>query len=553
MRNKIIAFLALALLSSACSKTEYGSQYEFDYEQTDPSQNKTRISLSMTDDMQADSALQKTYLRETRSYFDPKDLFSVFDGSDNNNKFKITYLSADKTSCTITGYASASDNYIVVYPYQPDAQKIGESVKVNLPSIQEAVAGSYNPETFISVAYTQSDVMQFRNICSLMKFESDNDYSQVKITSLGGEPISGDIILGFDSEGNPEYAFGDNKSSSVALQGTIKKGSTYYLSFLPSTLESGLLLELTPKSGPALSKAIYKEMKLNRNKIYKLEVPSTERTVYFVSNGGVDAPEPCLVQDENIVPSRGKLLYENHKYLGWSTNPDSEGDYMHQGDIIPVDDSKSDVIVYAMWKDVTAELNGHEYVDLGLESGILWGTMNIGATKYNEPGDYFAWGETESKDSEKSEFWFDHYKWNEPGHYWPNNILKYNRIDNITELELEDDAARAQWQGGWRIPSKADFEEALQNCGAGFYFVGDKRHYRFVSRINGKMFYLYPCGVYNNNHGTALNTGNSAYWTSTFAYGGMASYKDCDALVFSFYGTVSNLHRACGVNVRPVL
>ena len=52
-------------------------------------------------------------------------------------------------------------------------------------------------------------------------------------------------------------------------------------------------------------------------------------------------------------------------------------------------------------------INGHEYVDLGLPSGLLWATCNVGATKPEERGDYFAWGETTPKET----YSWDNYKW----------------------------------------------------------------------------------------------------------------------------------------------
>ena len=97
-------------------------------------------------------------------------------------------------------------------------------------------------------------------------------------------------------------------------------------------------------------------------------------------------------------------------------------------------------------------------VDLGLASGVLWAKYNIGTTKPTEPGDYYAWAET----STKKEYYSTNYK-----HFkakYNIEVLKYNEKDGKEVLELEDDAARANLGVGYRIPTKADWEELLEDC-----------------------------------------------------------------------------------------
>lgn len=97
-------------------------------------------------------------------------------------------------------------------------------------------------------------------------------------------------------------------------------------------------------------------------------------------------------------------------------------------------------------------------VDLGLSSGLLWAKCNMGTTKPTEPGDYYAWGET----STKKEYYNDNYK-----HFKVDGgikVLKYNEKDGKTVLELEDDVANAYLGVGYRIPTKEDWEELLEDC-----------------------------------------------------------------------------------------
>ena len=97
-------------------------------------------------------------------------------------------------------------------------------------------------------------------------------------------------------------------------------------------------------------------------------------------------------------------------------------------------------------------------VDLGLASGLLWAKCNMGTTEPTQPGDYYAWGET----STKKEYYSSNYK-----HFkvkYNIEVLKYNEKDGKEVLELEDDAARANIGVGYRIPTKEDWEELLEDC-----------------------------------------------------------------------------------------
>lgn len=119
------------------------------------------------------------------------------------------------------------------------------------------------------------------------------------------------------------------------------------------------------------------------------------------------------------------------------------------------------------WPDDTiTPTDDHQYVDLGLPSGTLWATCNVGASSPEEYGDYFAWGETAPKD----EYSYGNYKWwyfDENGYRY---ISKYNTdsyfgpVDSKTELEPEDDAARVNWGASWRMPSYDQVVELVNTC-----------------------------------------------------------------------------------------
>ena len=111
-----------------------------------------------------------------------------------------------------------------------------------------------------------------------------------------------------------------------------------------------------------------------------------------------------------------------------------------------------------------------DYVDLGLPSGTLWATCNIGASSPEDYGDNFAWGETEGYYDGKTTFNWSTYKWcngtsRTMTKYCSNtNYGNDGFTDGLTELELEDDAAYVNWGAAWRMPSIDQLDELVTQC-----------------------------------------------------------------------------------------
>jgi hypothetical protein len=96
------------------------------------------------------------------------------------------------------------------------------------------------------------------------------------------------------------------------------------------------------------------------------------------------------------------------------------------------------------------EINGHEYVDLGLPSGLKWATCNIGATKPEEYGDFFAWGEDNTKNE-----------------YTSNNCktIKKKLLGAIIERNgVFINTPKPRWGGSWSMPNETDILELIYNC-----------------------------------------------------------------------------------------
>lgn len=97
-------------------------------------------------------------------------------------------------------------------------------------------------------------------------------------------------------------------------------------------------------------------------------------------------------------------------------------------------------------------LNGHEAVDLGLS--VDWASCNLGAVSPEDYGEYYAWGETQTK----GPFYWSNYS------LWTDDYRKYDGEDNLFILEEEDDAAHVQWGGCWRMPTSEEWQELIDCC-----------------------------------------------------------------------------------------
>lgn len=101
-------------------------------------------------------------------------------------------------------------------------------------------------------------------------------------------------------------------------------------------------------------------------------------------------------------------------------------------------------------------INGHEYIDLGLPSGTLWATCNIGASCPEEIGDHYAWGELESKRS----FTETGNKWKYTPAFW---FKLKGIIDSKMNLSRAYDVASIKWGTKWHIPTREQLVELKEN------------------------------------------------------------------------------------------
>ena len=175
-------------------------------------------------------------------------------------------------------------------------------------------------------------------------------------------------------------------------------------------------------------------------------------------------------------------------------------------------------------------INGHQYVDLGLSSGLKWATCNVGADSPEDYGNYYAWGETETK-----------------AEYTEDNSVTYGQQLNDISGNAQYDAATADWGGSWRMPTRDEIKELMYNCSwtpetqngvDGFKVTGNNGNYIFI-----------PASGYRDGSSSYIY-GECYYWSSTpHQYSNDYSY-----ILYSDYEYQSEdmNYRYRGLTIRPV-
>lgn len=176
------------------------------------------------------------------------------------------------------------------------------------------------------------------------------------------------------------------------------------------------------------------------------------------------------------------------------------------------------------WED------GHQYVDLGLPSGLRWAACNIGAEAPWDYGIYYTWGEMGAKED--------------------YSLAAYTYKDNPTELPQDKDVAHLSWRGYWRMPTRENFKELMEECTWTFERNYHGTHGYVVTGPNGNSIFL-PAGGLRNGRNLVLDNEYGYFWSSSIinqdnTRGWILRYND--ATIYR----VDEL-RHYGLTVRPVL
>ncbi len=167
--------------------------------------------------------------------------------------------------------------------------------------------------------------------------------------------------------------------------------------------------------------------------------------------------------------------------------------------------------------DNNPEVLSYDYVDLGLPSGTLWATRNVGAENPWDYGDYFAWGETEPKEE------------------YSSDTYTYN--DNPSVLDAQHDAATANWGSDWCMPTQQQFQELKDNCTWKWTTRNGKNGCEVKGKNGNSIFFPatgYRLGTYLFSEGSEGN-----YWSSSFCSDNSNDWRDVWHFLYFYSGYVN--------------
>ena len=189
-----------------------------------------------------------------------------------------------------------------------------------------------------------------------------------------------------------------------------------------------------------------------------------------------------------------------------------------------------------------------EAVDMGLS--VKWAPYNLGASMPEEYGDYFAWGEA---DSRMLNLYWEYYSLcngTETSLTKYNTDKDYGVVDNILRLDMADDAAHKSWGGYWRMPTKDELYELVDNCSFEWTTVNGVYGSLATSSINGESIFFPAAGqnLSNNQPYFEFSGEEGIYWSSTLGQ----SPNAYAITVFSYGRGIGPFTRCLGISIRPV-
>ncbi len=437
------------------------------------------------------------------------DRVSIF----NKNTYNQQYVFTGETGANAGDFRkvdageSLSDSgiphYVSVYPFQ-ESTTISEfeTITVTLPAEQHYVENTFGLGDNTMVSVSEDNVLLYKNVCGYLRLNLYGEgvsVSSIMLKGKDGEKLAGQATVTMPLDGIPSAVLSDEATAEISLVcetpvelgATAEESKAFWFVVPQVTFNEGFVVSVTEANGGVFEQSSSKCISITR------------------SNVSTMAPVEVKPMDPPVA--------------------------------IP------------------------EAIDLGLS--VKWASFNVGATKPEEYGDYFAWGEVEPdyepgyarsenpvwKPGKESGYSWASYKWCNGSE---TSLTKYNTnpsngtVDNIMTLDPEDDAAHVILGDSWRMPTKAEIQELVNNCTSVWTTENGVYGRRFTSTKSGytdKSVFLPASGFRNHEELSHLELCGS-YWSSSLGGSDRASVVGFRSDQAYYYDDV----RLLGFTIRPV-
>ncbi|MBO4607297.1 MAG: hypothetical protein J5682_05310, partial [Prevotella sp.] len=197
------------------------------------------------------------------------------------------------------------------------------------------------------------------------------------------------------------------------------------------------------------------------------------------------------------------------------------------------------ILMFALLTSMLSMAATHEYVDLGLPSGTLWATCNVGATTKEQYGTYYAWGETSAKSK---------YSW--ANYQYANGTSNTCQDIGVNISGTQYDVAQQEWGDNWRMPTKDEFDELVTQCTWTQMTENGVKGFT-VKGPSGNTIFLPFAGC--SYEGQTFGKGSyTYYWSSEVNTSGTGSTAYALYLKSGQATKTTSIQRRTGTVIRPV-
>ena len=272
----IAASSAAVLLAASCAQEEFR-----DYESGQDEVKVTFTAVLADEDAATKAVLGTSASGKPQSMWEDGDEITIHNGIKGYTFVTSLETPAPKADFTYSkDDFTAEDGVIAVYPagsYTADLESL--TVSAGIPAEQTAIAGSYDPSAVVSVAYTKTESLAFKNAVAMLKFTlADADIHSVVFSGNNSEPVAGSISIAMNEDGTISAVTpkqDEDAVSSVTLtpgDGVFETGKTYFVAVSPQTFSKGFNISFRLIEGGPLNvvKSYPNSIDLAKNKIYNL-------------------------------------------------------------------------------------------------------------------------------------------------------------------------------------------------------------------------------------------------------------------------------------------